>query len=274
MGSWDSFIGLHGIIYQVLIRSLKSPNSKEEEEKVQFKRKMLFFIVLLAFCGQQTLAQYPAGACPEPYGIQTYPDEKYCDKFYKCVNGTLYDELCENGLAYSGGHGAAHNFCNYNWEVDCGTRAYDDTPISSPGCLYQYGLYPVGEGCQTTFYKCAAGVAYETPCQKGLSYAPEAHLCDYPDNIYDCKGLSETVVGFKCPSPEELPPNAVARRFLPFPRFPLPGDEYSYIVCVENQPRIQACGEYSVFDPQLLTCVYLDKGPGLPAPGAFGPPPF
>ena len=44
---------------------------------------MLFFIVLLAFCGQQTLAQYPAGACPEPYGIQTYPDEKYCDKFYK-----------------------------------------------------------------------------------------------------------------------------------------------------------------------------------------------
>ena len=61
-------------------------------------------------------------------------------------------------------------------------------------------------------FQCAAGVAYETPCQKGLSYAPEAHLCDYPDNIYDCKGLSETVVGFKCPSPEELPPNAVARR--------------------------------------------------------------
>ena len=54
---------------------------------------------------------------------------------FQCVNGTLYDELCENGLAYSGGHGAAHNFCNYNWEVDCGTRAYDDTPISSPGKL-------------------------------------------------------------------------------------------------------------------------------------------
>ena len=63
-----------------------------------------------------------------------------------------------------------------------------------------------------SLFQCAAGVAYETPCQKGLSYAPEAHLCDYPDNIYDCKGLSETVVGFKCPTPEELPPNAVARR--------------------------------------------------------------
>ena len=51
------------------------------------------------------------------------------------------------------GHGAIHNHCNYNWAVDCGKRVYDDTPISSPGCLYQYGIYPVGEGCQTTFFK-------------------------------------------------------------------------------------------------------------------------
>merc|ERR1711953_430546 len=219
-------------------------------------------------------AQY--ATCPEPYGLQVYPHEQYCDKFYKCVNGTLTEEVCENGLAFDG-YGDVHNHCNYNWAVDCGKRVYDDTPISSPGCLYQFGLYPVGEGCQTTFYKCAAGVAYETPCQKGLSYAPEAHLCDYPDNIYDCKGLSETVVGFKCPSPEELPPNAVARRFLPFPRFPLPGHDLSYIVCVNDQPRIQACGDYSAFDPQLLTCVYIDEPlpHGGPPPPAFGGlPPF
>ena len=113
-------------------------------------------------------------------------------------------------------------------------------------------------------------MAYETPCQKGLSYDPEKHLCDYPDNIYDCQGLSETVVGFKCPSPEELPPNAVARRFLPFPRFPLPGDDASYIVCVNDLPRIQFCGDYSAFDPQLLTCVYV----GEPLPPHAGPPPF
>lgn len=213
--------------------------------------------------------------CPEPYGVQVYPNEQYCDKFYKCVNGTFYDETCENGLVFDGGYGAVHNFCNYNWAVDCGKRVYDDTPISSPGCLYQYGIYPVGVGCQTTFYKCAAGVAYETPCQKGLSYDPEKHLCDYPDNIYDCQGLSETVVGFKCPSPEELPPNAVARRFLPYPRFPLPGDPTSYIICVNDQPRIQFCGDYSAFDPQTLTCIYEEPPHAAgPPPGAFGPPPF
>ena len=60
--------------------------------------------------------------------------------------------MCENGLVFDG-HGAVHNHCNYNWAVDCGKRVYDDTPISSPGCLYQFGIYPVGEGCQTTFFK-------------------------------------------------------------------------------------------------------------------------
>ena len=67
-------------------------------------------------------------------------------------------------------------------------------------------------------FQCADGVAYETPCKRGLAYTAEKHVCDYPDNVYDCKGKSETVTGFKCPSPDELPPNAVARRFLPYPR--------------------------------------------------------
>ena len=68
------------------------------------------------------------------------------------ISGTLTEEVCENGLVFDG-YGDIHNHCNYNWAVDCGKRVYDDTPISSPGCLYQYGLYPVGEGCQTTFFK-------------------------------------------------------------------------------------------------------------------------
>ncbi len=60
--------------------------------------------------------------------------------------------------------------------------------------------------------QCAAGVAYETPCQKGLAYSPEQHVCNYPDSVSYCEKQSEGVVGFKCPGPNELPPNAVARR--------------------------------------------------------------
>ena len=32
-------------------------------------------------------AQY--ATCPEQYGLQVYPHDQYCDKFYKCANGKL-----------------------------------------------------------------------------------------------------------------------------------------------------------------------------------------
>ena len=83
-----------------------------------------------------------------------YPDLSTCHAFYKCANGTLTYEQCQNGLLFDPAKvGGVHNHCGYNWAVDCGKRVYDDTPISSPGCLYQFGIYPVGEGCQTTFFK-------------------------------------------------------------------------------------------------------------------------
>ena len=56
--------------------------------------------------------------------------------------------------------------------------------------------------------KCAAGLAIETPCVAGLSYDPESHVCNYPDSVPECAGQSEAVVGFKCPHPAELPPDA------------------------------------------------------------------
>ena len=62
-------------------------------------------------------------------------------------------------------------------------------------------------------------MAYETPCYQGLAYAAEKHVCDYPDNVPYCDKQTESVVGFKCPAPHELPPNAVARRFLPYPSY-------------------------------------------------------
>merc|ERR1719228_626222 len=147
---------------------------------------MLRSSTLASLVLSSALAQY--SACPESYGLQTYPHEGYCDKFYKCANG----------------------------------------------------------------------VAYETPCYQGLAYSPEIHVCDYPDSVPYCDKQSEGVVGFKCPAAHELPPNAVARRFLPFPRFPKPNDETAYILCVNNNPRIHYCGDNSVFDSQTLSCLYYE----------------
>ena len=94
-----------------------------------------------------------------------------CFKFYKCANGTLTLETCGNGLLFDerrGLAGSAHNHCSYNWEAECGDRPADDTPISTPGCEYQFGIFPSGEGCFASYTKCANGVPKEVKFFKSI----------------------------------------------------------------------------------------------------------
>ena len=53
-----------------------------------------------------------------------------------------------------------------------------------------------------------------------------------------------------------------------FRRFPVPGDNTTYIVCENDEPRIQHCGDYSFFDSQTLTCFYEEPiiHGGVPPP--------
>ena len=44
-------------------------------------RSQIFISTIFGLISIAT-AQLGAG-CPEAYGVQTYPDEKYCDRFYK-----------------------------------------------------------------------------------------------------------------------------------------------------------------------------------------------
>ena len=38
---------------------------------------------ILVLAAAAALAQKPPGRCPESYGVQTYPNENACDRFYK-----------------------------------------------------------------------------------------------------------------------------------------------------------------------------------------------
>ena len=79
-------------------------------------------------------------SCPEPVGLQLYPDPTTCNRFFKCANGTLTHETCGNGLLFDKSKafaGSAHNNCAYNWQTDCDQRPAEDNPIASPGCPYQ-----------------------------------------------------------------------------------------------------------------------------------------
>lgn len=59
------------------------------------------------------------------------------------------------------------------------------TPISTPGCLYQFGIYPESAQCSNNYIKCAHGVPYPTPCEPGLAYDDKTHSCNWPDLLLD-----------------------------------------------------------------------------------------
>ena len=198
------------------------------------------------------------GQCPEPEGLQLFEDPNSCHNFFKCANGTLTYETCENGLLFdaaTGLAGAAHNHCGYEWAVNCGERPVDRTPIPGQrGCDYQFGIFEETP-CSPNYIKCAFGVSVITPCDIGLVYDPRSHSCNWPDQQLDLGcNPSALLGGFQCPShPDQLSP--LARRFFPFPRFAVEGQPGFYILCVNGHPRLQACaGGAGLFDPATLSC--------------------
>ncbi|XP_008551331.1 protein obstructor-E [Microplitis demolitor] len=189
--------------------------------------------------------------CPEEYGEQAYPHPEDCASFFLCTNGTLTLEHCENGLLFDG-HGAVHHHCNYYWAVDCKGRKADPTPISSPGCEYQFGLYADSDSCSTTYIKCIYGEPHHESCTPGLVWDDKSHTCIWPDQLIPyCN--PEAVVGFKCP--QKVPKHTTAAKFWPFPRFAVPGDCGRLITCVEGHPRLITCGDGQLFDSVTLSCM-------------------
>jgi len=183
---------------------------------------------------QQPLVRNQQQSCQ---GDDVYVDEDptSCNNFYLCANGTVSLQTCENGLLFDSSMAltdAVHNYCVYNWKVDCKDRPRDDTPISSPGCEYRFGIFPVGDGCRQSYIQCAFGNATEVPCETDnanipttlmLSYNQETHSCDWPDLLLD-RGCN----------PQD--------------------NNKVYLICVGGQPRLQSCGAIDIWDPENLRC--------------------
>lgn len=94
-------------------------------------------------------------------------------------------------------------------------RSLSDTPISSPGCEYQFGIYPESNSCSTSYIKCIYGEPHQAHCDPGLVYNAKTHTCVWPDELIpSCN--PEAIVGFKCP--HKLPHNSPAAKYWPYPR--------------------------------------------------------
>ncbi|XP_076065207.1 protein obstructor-E-like [Oratosquilla oratoria] len=198
---------------------------------------------------QPVYPRYPEVTyCEQDYGVQVYPHPTSCHQFTKCVNGTLTQEVCENGLLFDGKGADVYNHCNYYWAVNCEGREAEVVPIAETGCQYSFGLFSAGP-CEDFYTKCEYGVPTDIPCTRGLAYDERIHTCNWADQMEYCD--PEKLVGFKCPA--YLDSRDPAYRFYPFPRF-ASDDCGSYIVCVNDLPRRVGCGDYQVFNKNTLGC--------------------
>lgn len=206
-------------------------------------------------------SQTQSSGCPESEGLQLYEDPENCHRFFKCANGTLTHEECENGLLFderTAHLGAVHNHCNFNWAVSCGERYMDDTPISTLGCPYQFGIFR-NDKCKPFYNKCAFGQYVKTPCETGLVFDESIHTCNWPDQVQEEDGGcdSEALLGgFRCPPQDKL--SELNQRYYPFPRFAIENQPELYLTCVNNLPRLHSCGPGTQFDSNVLGCVSLD----------------
>lgn len=131
-----------------------------------------------------------------------------------------------------------------------------ETPISTPGCEYSFGIYSDSADCSTSYIKCAYGEPIVHPCQDGLVYDERIHGCNWPDMLLE-KCNPDAVVGFTCPV--KVDPKSLTARFWPFPRFPYSPDAHKFIVCNDGHPRLISCGDDKYFDASTLSCEDLDE---------------
>ncbi|XP_003742586.1 protein obstructor-E [Galendromus occidentalis] len=210
----------------------------------------VLFLISVVVLAVHSAASLEIGVAPAPYNCppvsyHAWEDPNECDRYVRCENGTVTDAQCPNGLVFSP-TGGAYDFCDFNWRVDCGKKRSVPPPVSSPGCYYQWGLYPADNCVQ--YVRCEFGTPYVKDCEPGLAYDDRSKTCNWPDLVDGCD--PESIVGFRCPDKSE----GLSAKFEPFPRYPHPGDCTKLITCVNQKPRLISCGYGTGVSLYSLTC--------------------
>lgn len=184
------------------------------------------------------------GPCP-PTGTTTVEHPTACDKYYLCNNGHATEQQCPNGLLYGTKDTVVDN-CVHRWNTTCGDKTIPN-PISSPGCRWQYGIFPV-QGvpkCSIDYYECKAGVHEVKRCTvEGQIYDDRTKTCQWAE-VLGCQ--SDALAHFTCPVDDQ------GNTYWPFPRYYL--NRQDIIMCVNDKPQLVHCAEHQRVDPEHLHCV-------------------
>ena len=57
--------------------------------------------------------------CPEPNGY--FADAYQCDKYYECIDGTITEKLCPDGMVFND-FSPMHEKCDLPFNIDCSQR--------------------------------------------------------------------------------------------------------------------------------------------------------
>jgi len=133
-----------------------------------------------------------------------YADISQCDRYYLCRNQTIFSEnLCNDGLVFNEYGNLNSVRCELPMHVDCSNRPELQPAQPTKNCPRKYGMFADEKDC-AKFIHCADGFAFPTVCAPGLVFNPANGICDWPESVPDSSCSTEQIVGFKCPSVEEL----------------------------------------------------------------------
>lgn len=187
-------------------------------------------------------------------GDGLYPHEQYCDYYYYCEDGVSTLRTCPNGLAFSGRNRGLLDNCDYPHRAGCSEKGIPlgQTPISTPNCPWQYGLYAHERSC-TRYWQCWNGTATVHLCPLSLLYNEAVHACDWPTNVPDCQ---------KHPICKDTANGRVA----------LKKSCIRYWQCVGGYPRLLRCAAGLAFNSINLACELAFEVPGCEStPGGAKP---
>ncbi|RXG54220.1 hypothetical protein Avbf_11173 [Armadillidium vulgare] len=139
---------------------------------------------------------FPSEICPRRHGFFADPDPTICDIFYTCKNGRHTKTPCSPGLHFDEKTGtcAWPNIAN---RTGCGKKKQAsvngffcpvEEVLNDQGMTIPHPSYPNEVDCQK-FYVCLNGqTPQEAACNLGQVFNERTMLCDYPENVAECKG--------------------------------------------------------------------------------------
>jgi hypothetical protein len=95
----------------------------------------------------------------------TLPHDEQCDAYFRCEDGVLSEELCDDGFVYH----ETDRICDMPQRVNCEGRTILQPAKGRGSCPRLNGFFSHPEYCDQYYY-CSAGMASLITCPVGLVY--------------------------------------------------------------------------------------------------------